>query len=132
VFSLGLRLTLTYASRFGAVDVGAGMTAAQLRAPKDLATTHLHLYDDMGRPQPYYTDGWAPEIALTVRWGTPELRTRWLSFQFAAFLQLAYTLDWQLTAVDATTSPSARDINSFSVCWGFALRVRAGDIKPYE
>jgi hypothetical protein len=132
VLSLGLRLTLTYASRFGAVDVGAGMAGSQLRALKEQPTTHLHLYDDMGRPQSYYTDGWAPAIELTVRWGTPELRMRWLSFQFAAFLELGYTLDWRLSALDAATSPPTRDINSFSVRWGFLLRVRAGDIKPYE
>lgn len=123
VLSVGGRAAIAYPGRLMTLELAVGVTGSQLRAPGTFV-----LLDDKMRPASYRTSDWAPELEVLLRWGTPELRVGSFSFVFATYLELSYAFDWHL---DSPTAPP-RDLNSFAVCFGVALRFRLGDLKPYD
>jgi hypothetical protein len=123
VLAVGTRVALTYPGRLMTLELAVGLTGSQLRAPATLV-----LLDDKMQTTTYTTADWAPELGVSLRWGAPEVRVGSLAFVFATFLELSYAFDWHL---ESPTAPP-RDLNSFAVCFGVALRFRLGDLQPYD
>jgi hypothetical protein len=127
VLSIGGRVAITYPGRLMTLEVALGVSGAELRAPRTLEIT-----DHTGMLQSYGASDWAPEIGVLIRLGTPEVRVGGLSFVFATFIETAYAFDWHLDPpppLDPTTN--GRNLNSFAVRYGIALRFRFGDLKSY-